>query len=308
MAAKRKATRASSPPLLEVLGTLRPPKDAWGLTRAAGLGASAAAEAYLGCGYPQMIVTVDAASEDVALDAFHERYPHGEVPATMPRGDVRKLFRVRAAGLDPDAQATALCKEEPLALDEDTVADWLENPASRLQGWLLEAELGTEAVLDAAIAFLPRVAPDDWRYAHSVASALRGLGAMLYRVPAAARARYVEALEALHEPESAGARSKAAKALDVILHGRKGVERSGDGFDGRLFLAEYAWAGDDPAWVADRVLERLATLRPADREIFDPQVVVAGGAALIEAFRSSQSRFQVPFRGAMTTYATLFRA
>jgi hypothetical protein len=255
-----------------------------------------------------MVVTTDAPAEAVGLDAFFRRYKPGVVPNPIPRDDARRLHRVRSAALDPAAQAAALRESGPLALDADTVGAWFTN-GSALVGWLLEADLGTTAVLDAALAFMTSRADDAWLFQATSAAAVRGLGAMLHRVPSAEHGRYVGALEAVFERTyDAHPLSQVGRALDVILHGRMGVERSGSGLRGTLFLAEYAWAVDDPMWVSDSVLARLAKVRPADREIFDPQVVVAGGAALIEAFRSSSARFQTEFRPDMTAYATLFRA
>ncbi len=304
MTTASKKTSARAPSLRDVLDGITPPHDAWGLPRANGLGATPAIEAHLGCGFPDVVLTTDEPRTDTeAAESLEKRYPHGTIPSVMPRWAVPRLYRLRAGRVEP---AAALSDERPLALDQAEVAQLLLHGNS-LSLWLLEAALGAAPVLDAVVGYMASNDAEPWIHGAGARPVVRGLGRVLLRVPSAVRAAHVGALEKLFEKLFTDKPSRAAKALDVVLHGRAGVERSGNGFNGSLFLAEYAWAGDDPAWVIEGVRARLAKLRPADREIFDPQVVVAGGAPLIEAFRDSQEKFQVVFRKSMTAYATLFR-
>lgn len=300
MAAKKKS--ASS--LLDTLSALAPPADARGTSRARGLGKNPTVEAFLGCGFPHMVVTTDEpCAKPPTVAEFQKRFPYGMVTNVMPRWAVPKLYRMRIYTSDEEMQA-ALDEEAPLDLDAEAE---LALRDGRRQLWLFEAELGTEKVLEALIGKMSSIDVDAWRHTNHIRSYLRGIGMMLLRVPATTRARHVEALEALFDELFDAEPSRAAKGLDVILHGRKGVERSSETSNGVRFLGEYVWASDDPTWVADSVLARLATVRPADREIFDAQLVVAGGPPLVDAFRSSQAKFQVPFRKKMLAEEQLFR-
>lgn len=308
MARPKKSSTAAgaTSSLLGVLSALTPPSGVFGDARARGLGANATVEAFLGCGFPRIVIGVDAPATPRDVAAFTKRYPHGTLPGVMPREDIARLYRLRTTGLGPEEQTAALGEDAALERVGDELTRLFSvGVGGSLPLWLLEALFDADTVLGAAIAFMGSHEPETWMHEPRTTSLVRALGTMLLRVTPAAHAQYVGALDGLFT--RLDARSKAAKALDVILHGRAGVERSGDGHGGRAFLAEYAWAGDDPAWVTERVLARLSTLRPADREYFDPQVVVAGGVALIDAFRTSADKFQAVFRKDMAAYATLFR-
>lgn len=304
MATKSAKISLKTKSLRDVLDGIAPPIDAWGLARAKGLGATATIEGHLGCGFPGVVLTTDEALTDTpTIESFQKLYPYGTVPGVMPAWAVARLYRVCDGRVEP---AAALRDEAPLALDEAELANLLLRGNSLLV-WLLEAALGAAPVLDAVVGYMTSTDPEIWIHAAAAQPVVRGLGRVLLRVPTAVRAAHVGTLEALFGKLFTDKPSQAAKALDVVLHGRAGVERSGKGFHGALFLSEYAWADDDPAWVIEGVRACLAKLRPADRAIFEPQVVVAGGVPLIEAFRSSQEKFQVVFRKNMTAHATLFR-
>lgn len=119
-----------------------------------------------------------------------------------------------------------------------------------------------------------------------------GLGWLLWRVPISQRETLRGKLRGVLEKlQAAGELWRTGQALDVILNGRAGVERSGRNFNGQLFLTEAVWADDDREWVRAFVLSRLKTLRPQDREPFDIQLAVVGGAPVLAALRNSLAKF-----------------
>ncbi|MEO8705083.1 MAG: hypothetical protein ABI867_33830, partial [Kofleriaceae bacterium] len=125
---------------------------------------------------------------------------------------------------------------------------------------------------------------------------IRQVGHLLWRVPVAVeqrlRAQLVALLEKARDPE--GRLWRAAQSLDVILNGRAAVERSGFGSNhpGDVHLGELVYAWDDPDWVASRVIKKLATLKPADREGFDIQIAVVGGRKTLAASRNGTAAFK----------------
>jgi hypothetical protein len=119
-----------------------------------------------------------------------------------------------------------------------------------------------------------------------------GLGWLTWRLPTSLRETLRGRLRGVLEKlQAAGELWRAGQALDVILNGRAGVERSGRNFNGQLFLAEAVWADDDPEWVRTFVLSRLQTLRAQDSEVFDIQLAVVGGPTVLAALRNSLAKF-----------------
>lgn len=317
MAAKKKAAapaKAAKPKakgkstLLDSLSGLTPPSDAWGLGRAKGLGANPTVEAFLGCGFPNMVIATDEPPPDElpGLEAFLKAY---EAAKIIPRWAVEKLYAVSRAGPDPVKQAAALAGTRTYELDQPAIVDLLAYRSAR-QLYLLEALFGSEAACELLVAHLASFPPSGWKgtFDRCGYTVVRGLGGALRRVPAGVREKHRGTLKAVFDKVWADDPKlwRSGKALDVIVNGRAGVERSGNGFNGELFLSEYVWAEDDPAWVRERVLARLKKIKPADREWFDPQLAVIGGAPLVAAFKTSADRFLVGYRKDLADYATLF--
>jgi hypothetical protein len=124
---------------------------------------------------------------------------------------------------------------------------------------------------------------------------IRALYFVLLRVPKDARDGLRARLEALHTRVLAAQKDatpwRSVQALDVILHGAQGVERSGyRDAEGGLFF-DLAFADDDPAFVAKHALAELAGMRPGDRARFDVRLAFLGGPAVAEALKAGTARF-----------------
>jgi hypothetical protein len=174
----------------------------------------------------------------------------------------------------------------------------------------LEVLCGTVEVAEATVDAIVQAADDPaavGKFERGGPAVVRaGLAWLLWRVPGAVRERHRAALEAAWAGGIQNAWNLRG-SLDVMLHGRAGVERSGNNFNGRLHLGDLVFAEDDPCWARDVALARLATLRPADREWFDPQLVVLCGREVLESFRAGEAKFQRQFRPAMRAELALFR-
>jgi hypothetical protein len=123
---------------------------------------------------------------------------------------------------------------------------------------------------------------------------IRQLAHVLWRVPAATdkklRGQLAKLLDKVRRP--GGELGRTTGTLDVILHGRAAVEKSGRGFNGTLFLSELVYAADDPEWVAKQAISRLGTIKPADREQFDIQLAVVGGPKVLAKLKASTGAFK----------------
>jgi hypothetical protein len=298
--------------LAEILAAAPWPADAAGATRAQGLGVDPAVDAWLGLGFPRVVLATDEAMEPCAsVAAFEKRYPMDAY--TLPREAVALHLAIALhpasalteAPLDP---AGPLPTTGPLDV-EKAVRDVLRVSNGRVLQQL-EALCGTVEVAEATVDAIVEAAGDSQAmqalepWGPAVVRA--GLAWMLWRVPAPTRARLRASLERAWGSATQHTH-RFARSLDVVLHGRAGVERSGSNFNGTLHLGDLVHADDDPHWAAEMALKRLATLRPADREWFDPQLVVLTGREVLEAFRASEAKFQKIFRPAMTQELALFR-
>lgn len=95
---------------------------------------------------------------------------------------------------------------------------------------LLEAMVGPEPVLDAAISALERLAPASWASRNADGGeVLFELGFILLRAPAAAAAKHRQRLVDLWERITAGGRpeSEQTDSLDAVVNGAEGATRAG---------------------------------------------------------------------------------
>lgn len=133
---------------------------------------------------------------------------------------------------------------------------------------LLEALVGGPQTV-AIFAELLAERPDDvWSADHeALAAAVFELGFVLRRC-GKARDTVRSDLARAHR---AGAMGDVARALDLVLHGRAGAERSA-----RTEL-DHAHATDDPAWACARIVDPSTPASPIDAALF-----VLGGDALLD--------------------------
>jgi hypothetical protein len=236
---------------------------------------------------------------------FQKRYPLDAY--TLPREAIAVQYAIHRSET-PVEPLGPLPPVAPLDVAESAVAALRFGNGRVLQQ--LEALLGSVAVAEATVAAIAQAADKPQgagafeRGGPAVVRA--GLSWLLWRVPVAVRQRLRAELErAFHGGVQDTFLFK--EALDVMLHGRAGVERSGSNFNGALHLGDLVFAADDPAWAREVALARLAKLRPADREWFNPQLVVLTGREVLEAFRAGEEKFQKIFRPAMREELALFR-
>jgi len=209
---------------------------------------------------------------------------------------------------DAPSDAEELFAGPPPSYDVETEMKTMFRSDDRMM-FLLEAMHGSEAVAAAAVDFLCACPLATWKHRdldESGWNGIRNLGYVLLRVSPATHARLVAKLEALFKKVSAAQGKdwwRPVQALDVILHGRAGVERSGssDGSD----WYDLAQARDDGAWVAGRALAALKKMKPADRALFDSQIAFVGGAKVAAAMRDLKPFFSELHRDAKQQLARI---
>lgn len=291
--------------LAAVLSSAPYPSDAAGLHRAKGLGVSPGVEAWLGLGFPYVIVPTDQDAPHLdTVGAFDKRHPRDA--NVMPRAAVAQQLAI-STHWPPLAATAPLPKVAKLSLG-GAVKKMLESHNGRVTQQL-EVLFGTLPVAEEIVRQIVEAAAKG-KVAKFEARGPATLGAglpwLLWRIPRGDRDRLRASLHEVSERKT-GRTGRFDRALDVILHGRAGVERSGSNFNGKLHLGDLKHADDDPEWARDTALKILENLRPADREWFDAQLVVLCGPRLLTAFRASVEKFQVAFRPAMIARLALFR-
>ncbi len=301
--------KGAKPSLLDRLASATVPADAWALSRVQpGLGVTPHIDQLLAIGFPSMITVVDEPLVSTDPAKALKTYDLSRVVslAMLPR-----LYAMKSA-YDEDEARLAFARD-PASFQ---LAEVLENELvagawDRI--WMLEAMFGATPVAEAFVTAYTLVPDEEWLEGpieSGSASVIRGLGAVLDRTPAEVRTRLRGQLEALYTRLGDAAQARPGRALDVILHGRAGVERSGNRTgnrdNGPIHLSELHWATDDPAWVVAQLASRFATLQPADREIFDARHGVIGGPGAVAAMRLSISRLMKDHRHAVTEQLALF--
>jgi hypothetical protein len=133
---------------------------------------------------------------------------------------------------------------------------------------LLEAMVGGPETV-AIFAQLLAERPDDaWSADHpALAAAVFELGFVLRRCRKAREA----ARSDLARTYRAGRSNDVARALDLVLHGRAGAERSA------RTERDHAHATDDPAWARARIVDPATTASPIDAAL-----IALGGEALLD--------------------------
>ena len=288
-----KPAKPGKPSFLDRIASFVVPANASGLARVpAKLAANEQAAALLGLGYPHLLVTVDEPVVELPDYEAYKRHYRGAV--VVPRGLPPIMHAVARAGSAAEALDEAVVSPPKATLGEAAL------DALRFGGrdivTIVEALFGAAPTAAAFVDALVAASVQDLNggkyenYGYAIAYSL---GWMLWRLPADVRAKHRTQLAGvLDRLRGAGELWRTGQALDVILGGRAGVERSGRGFNGELFLGELAWADDDPEWVASMVTTKLHDLRPADREMFDIQLAVVGGPKVLAALRGATDRFQ----------------
>lgn len=300
MAAKKR----SSPDLAAILASSPYPESAAGLGRANGLGVNPGVDAFLGLGFPYLIIPTDEPIGTYETCAeFAKAFPRDA--NVMPRVAIEQEYFITVPATDDTPFTTP---ESPLPeVQKIALATAVKRVLAFGNGrhiQQLEALFGSLPVAEELVTQLAKLPKEGWHATGIPAVVSAGLRYLLWRVAGPDRKRLQGTLRATFDAIDAG--SSGGKALDVLLNGREGVERSGGNFNGELHLYDLVSAEDDPEWACAKALKKLERLRPADREHFNPQLVVLCGKKLLEAFRASVAKFPADHRKRMTELLALF--
>jgi hypothetical protein len=302
--ARTKSTNRAGSDLASLLSSAVHPSDAAGLRRAKGLGVNAGVDAFLGLGFPFLIVPTDVepgAYETCA--AFAKAY--ADDANVMPRAAIAQQYCITIPAT-PDTPypepSSPLPPVRTVVLSEAVREVLAYGNGRNVQQ--LEVMFGALPLAEELVAQLANLSEESW-LARGVAPVIgAGLRHLLWRVPGADRDRLRGVLRG--PLASIDLRTSGGKALDVLMSGRAGVERSGSNLNGALHLGDLVSADDDPEWASAMALAKLEKLRPADREWFNPQLVVLCGKKLLDAFRASVAKFPAEHRKRMTALLALF--
>lgn len=254
-------------------------------------------------GWPHMKELVDghpddAEPEKAARASLENDYP--DIRLAWPRQVALRLARFHSTPLVHDysnvnpetglpgltaAAAAALADATPLSADEARarIAEMFTEQGSRsfsnrIEGalYLLEAFVGPDAVLDAAVTALCGYSPERVLNAgRSLRDAPLAIGMLLLRVPEAERARQMARLEELFQKSSgSGIVGELLGPLDAMLHGAAGIRSAWPGY--RIHVL------DDPGLVAEG---RRSKPNDVYGDLPDPRIVFLGGEAAYEVER-----------------------
>ena len=296
-----------------------------------GVGLTRTDDRLLALGYPHMLVPVDEPvpwqKMQTMADVF-KAYPllDGDWP--------RELFLWLLARWDIACMPHLWGKnpaqtDDPPTHDIDALIAGPHKVGDRdILLYALEAVHGSIAVAERAVALVESWSDEDFGHKTGHMSLVRGLHFVLLRVDRDERASLVDRLEAVFARVQETCRypngvfRETVRGLDVALHGRAGVERSGYRPDRvELGTSDLALAWDDTAWIAEIALARVPEYAPRDRPAIDARLAFLGGEPVVQAlcdnvagFHSSQrkrivmqmGRFAHPaVRRAMETLAGL---
>jgi hypothetical protein len=263
----------------------------------------AKAPSLLALGYPHMMVLGD---DEPPADAFDparvfKRYPTDV--RHLPRSFARRYLAALYAGGDDDERAVALRADpEPLSAKElaKRVASRFVSTSLYVdtEMYLYEVLYDRATVAEISVKFLEDYKSKDWRGGDidDASDAIQALYFILLRLPEAQRkplrARLEKLFARLWKAQKEDGPWRPLKALDTILHGAKGVERSGyRSAEGDLFQ-DLIFADDDPKFVAKHALAVLKRLKPGDWARFDVRIAHLGGAAVKKALKASVTKFR----------------
>ncbi|HEX4416352.1 MAG TPA: hypothetical protein VH165_00575 [Kofleriaceae bacterium] len=160
---------------------------------------------------------------------------------------------------------------------------------------LFEAFMGPELIASSIVDALEKSSNNVWNHQdHDRAQALRHTGFLLLRLPAsladklrgrlaAIFDRRVKALPTKELGPRKGERGSLLRALDLVLNGRAGVERSGERDEDMLEPADLVHITNDPAFVCEAARQRVSV---------DSRMVFLGGEPVLERMIEVFPRFR----------------
>jgi hypothetical protein len=238
-------------------------------------------------GYPYLAILADGHPDDADPAKAAPLYvsQHGLEPPVWPREVAHRMARAFGMLADQGERDEAFQKGGPVGETEARALvkrDMIESNAW-LQLYLLEAMVGPSVIVDAVLGELESYTEEPWEDSGpqsrlELPGVILHLGYMLLRLPEAEAARARARLEALYAAWGKNddwLQEKARDALDVVLHGKEGAERSAYKFDGKhISTGQPLHVLDDPAWIARVVREGGA---PDESSTPDPRLVFLGG-------------------------------
>lgn len=242
-------------------------------------------------GYPHLTYIADGHPDDVDPEASAPIYvsKHGLRPDVWPREVASRVARAFGYWSVPERVRTAFLTAGPLT--EDDARTILQNKLHTSNGqillFLLEALVGPTLVATTAVNQLEIFSHDEWtdsgpKIRTHLPMTLLALGYVLLRVPARRGEELAARLEVLHREWSAKPlrhRTPSVAALDVVLHGTEGAERSGYRVDGEISTYSTLHVLDDPTWILNAV---RACGAPDQTSSPDPRLVFLGGDKVLD--------------------------
>jgi hypothetical protein len=151
--------------------------------------------------------------------------------------------------------------------------------------WLFEAFMGPELVATSIVDALEKSSNNVWNHQdHDRAQVMHHVGFLLLRLPAgladklrsrlaAIFERRVKALPSKELGPRKGERGSLVRALDVVLHGRAGAERSGERSEDVIDPGDLVHITNDAEFVREVACQQIAP---------DPRLVFLGGDPVLE--------------------------
>lgn len=295
-----KAKAAPAKPTKNIFAAIEPlPTDSWRLsTIDPKIASSEQAAQLLGLGYPRMFLTTpgDFTGTDDQLAALASN------TRVIPRGALKRIFTISTF---PDMIADELTH---------AVSQLVVYSGNHFGMYALECLYGTvetaTAIVD-KIASLPleqwsEEGPENERFYNLGGMLITGLGFLLWRVPAKTRAALHARLEQVFKKVTSLGNYDPIAALDRLLHGRAGWERTHDDEPLRD-LSSLLFITDDPGFVADKYLPKLQAQSARDWPMFDIQIGIVGGPKVMKALRESTAKFPGRLKKTMTAQLSLVK-
>jgi hypothetical protein len=273
------------------------PPETHGLTfLRKGFGRTPSDDVLFALGYPHIVVATDEPMPEVTVENLYRKFPLGTTH--VPRVFLSRYFEALQCGADTEGIERALAKDPPAitAAKVGKVVKTLLEHGNEYDYLVLEAMVGSTILAEATVAALEGYPTKAWNGAGGVLDTyggdiLKSLYFVLLRVPTKTRKSLCARLEKLYKAGKKYQGGRPIDALDVLLHGRKGVERGGYRDADEELFQDLIYADDDPAWVSKVALGVLAHLKPADYGKFDLRMAFLGGAKLLAAMKSGVNKF-----------------
>ncbi len=300
-AKKAPATKGNAPakPAKNIFAAIDPlPTNSWRLsTIDPKLASSEQAAQLLGLGYPRMFLTTpgDFTGTDEQLSTLASN------TRIIPRGALKRIFTISTF---PDMTADDLT---------EAVSQLVVYSGNHFGMYALECLYGT---VETATAIVDKVAslpleqwteegPENERFYNLGGTLITGLGFLLWRVPAKTRDALHARLEKVFKKVASLGNYAPIAALDRLLHGRAGWERTHE--EPLRDLSSLLFITDDPAFVADKYLPKLQAQSARDWPLFDIQIGVVGGPKVMKALRESTAKFPGRLKKTMAAQLSLVK-